>query len=115
MLKNFKCKKCGSCCRTPRLYKADVERIKKLGYKEEDFVYTDNFGNTYPKEKKGWCMFLDKPLRGKTRTNKCKTAECKIYSARPKICRQYPSELIDGDCKPVELAFDKFLEKKSNP
>jgi len=102
MLKNFVCKHCGSCCHSPRLYKLDIERIKKLGYKEEDFVYTDNLGNTYTKDKKGWCLFLKKG----------KTTECKIYKARPKICRQYPSQLINGSCKPEELAFDKYLESK---
>ena len=28
MLKNFICKRCGSCCNPPRLYKLDIERIK---------------------------------------------------------------------------------------
>ena len=32
MMKNFKCKRCGSCCYTPRLYKEDIKRIKKAGY-----------------------------------------------------------------------------------
>jgi len=86
----------------PRLYKPDIERIKKLGYKEKDFIFTDNFGNNYIKDKKGWCMFL---IKGKT-------ASCKIYSARPKICGQYPSGLINGSCKPLGLAFDKYLERK---
>jgi len=46
--------------------------------------------------------------------NKGKTAECKIYKARPKICRLYPSELRNNNCQPVELAFDKYLEKNKN-
>ena len=102
MLKNFKCNRCGECCRSPRLYKKDIERIKKKGYKEEEFVYADNFGNKYIKDKKGWCMFLDK--------NK-KMGSCKIYGARPKICRLYPTRLIKGSCKPEELEFDRYLEK----
>ena len=104
MLKNFKCKRCGSCCNPPRLYKPDIERIKKLNYKEEDFIYTDNLNNTYLKDKKEKCIFLK---RGKT-------TSCKIYSNRPKICRLYPSELANGSCKPVELAFDKYLKKRMN-
>lgn len=104
MLKNFTCKQCGECCNPPRLYKPDIERIKKLGYKEQDFIYTDNFKNNYLKNKKCRCMFLKK--------NK-KIASCTIYNSRPRICRQYPSELINGSCKPVELAFDKFLERKN--
>ncbi|MBW2975792.1 YkgJ family cysteine cluster protein [Candidatus Woesearchaeota archaeon] len=101
MKKKFKCKKCGECCRSPRLYKADIERIKKAGYKEEDFIYTDNLNNSYIKEKKGWCMFLK---RGKS-------TSCIIYQARPRICRQYPSELVKGSCKPAVLAFDRHFEK----
>lgn len=100
MKKNFTCKRCGSCCNPPRLYKPDIERIKKLNYK--DFIYTDNLNNTYLKDKKGLCMFLKKG----------KTAECKIYKNRPKVCRLYPSELANGSCKPITLAFDKFLEKR---
>ena len=102
MPKNFTCKQCGSCCNPPRLYKQDIDRIKKLGYKEDDFIYTDNFNNNYLKDKKGWCIFLKKG----------KIASCKIYPDRPRICRQYPSELVNGSCKPVKLAFDKFLERR---
>jgi Fe-S-cluster containining protein len=103
MLKNFKCKRCGLCCNPPRLYKPDIERIKKLGYKEEDFLYIDNFKNNYLKDKKGKCIFLKK---GK------KTASCIIYQNRPRICRLYPTKLINRRCKPIELAFDKFIEKR---
>lgn len=102
MLKNFKCSRCGSCCNPPRLYLSDIKRIKKLGYK--DFIYTDNLNNTYLKDKKEKCMFLKQG----------KTTSCKIYSSRPKICRLYPSELVNGSCKPVELAFDRYL-KKNHP
>jgi Fe-S-cluster containining protein len=102
MIKKFICKRCGQCCRSPRLYKADIERIKKAGYKEKDFIYTDNFNNNYIKDKKDWCMFL---IKGKK-------AKCKIYKERPKICRQYPSGLVNGSCKPLESAFDRFLAKK---
>jgi len=82
------------------LSKQDISRIEKAGY--EGFIYTDNLGNNYLKDKNRWCMFL---VRGKK-------SSCKIHGVRPKICRQYPSELIHGSCKPVELAFDKFIENK---
>ncbi|MBW2989753.1 YkgJ family cysteine cluster protein [Candidatus Woesearchaeota archaeon] len=102
MADKFECTRCGECCRPPRLYAFDIKRIKKIGYREEDFSYRDNFGNSYIKEKKGWCMFLKKG----------KKASCRIYGARPRICRQYPSELRGGSCRPVELAFDRYLERK---
>ena len=103
MQHHFKCKRCGECCRSPRLYNKDIQRIKQAGY--TDFIFTDNFGNHYMKERDGWCMFLK---RGKV-------SSCKIYSYRPKTCRLYPNGFlgfVEGDCKPVELAFDKYLEKK---
>ena len=103
MLKNFTCKRCGSCCNPPRLYKPDIERIKKLGYKEEEFIYRDNLNNNYLKDKNNWCMFL----------KKTKPASCKIYKDRPKVCRLYPSELVNGSCKPVELAFDRLSFHRS--
>lgn len=102
MLKNFKCKRCGSCCYPPRLYPADIKRIKKAGY--EDFVYVDNLRNKYMKDKRNTkCIFLKK---------KGKIYECSIYSYRPKICRQYPSELVDGSCKPKKVIFDELAGKR---
>lgn len=101
-MKDFKCKRCGECCRSPRLYKPDIKEIKELGYKEKEFIYTDNFGNHYITDKKGWCMFLGKG----------KIAKCRIYKARPRICMQYPSELVNGSCKPLGLAFDRYLKKR---
>jgi Fe-S-cluster containining protein len=98
----FKCTRCGECCHSPRLSKQDIERIKNEGYKENDFVFTDEVGNKYTIEQKDWCIFLEKE----------KISTCKIYNARPNICRIYPRELNKGSCKPVKLAFDKYLEKK---
>ena len=100
MIQNFRCKRCGKCCRSPRLSKADIRKIKRAGYKEEDFV--ENFPLAgYIKEKNGWCVVLAKG----------KKVFCRIYEARPKICRLYPSELINGSCKPETFASDKLFEK----
>ena len=100
MLKNFRCKRCGECCHSPRLYKADIKRIEKAGIK--DFYYMDNFEVPYINDVNDWCMFL-KRIKNKI--------SCKIYNYRPKICRQYPSRLIKGSCKPEKLASDKLFEK----
>ena len=100
----WKCNRCGDCCNPPRLFSNDIKRIKKLGFKEKDFVYTDNLGNTYMKDGGGWCVFLIKS----------KPSSCRIYEARPETCRLYPTELINGSCKPEKLAFDDYLEKKKN-
>lgn len=108
MAQNFQCQRCGSCCYSPRLHKGDIERIKKAGYKEEDFAFTDNFGNKYMKDNKGWCMFLKR--------NK-KNCSCAIYDFRPKTCRLYPNGFegfIGGDCKPKELEFDRYMRMKGS-
>ncbi|HZX45256.1 MAG TPA: YkgJ family cysteine cluster protein [Candidatus Nanoarchaeia archaeon] len=94
----FHCKRCGQCCNPPHIFKQDIKRLESSGLK--DFVYTDNLDHTYLKDKGGWCMFLKKG----------KIAECTIYMIRPKTCRLYPSELNNGDCRPIELAFDDYLE-----
>jgi len=99
MVKKFRCRRCGECCRSPRLTKSDINRIKKLGYKEEEFTESFPIGN-YVKEKNSWCMFIKKGRQ----------AFCKIYNARPSICWQYPSELINGSCKPEKLASDRLFE-----
>ncbi len=108
MLKNFKCMRCGECCRSPRLYKTDIERIKKLGYKAEEFAYIDNFGQSYINDKNGWCIFLNK--RYTNLNKKVKLAFCEIYNSRPRICRLYPAKLINKSCKPLKSAFDEYLE-----
>jgi len=106
MIKDFKCKRCGKCCYPPKLYFMDILRIKKQGYKEEDFVERDFRGIPYLKEQKnGKCTFLGK--------NK-KISSCKIYQHRPRICRLYPTELVNNSCEPEELAFDKFIMNKIN-
>jgi len=93
------CKQCGKCCyMTPALTDNDIHRIKRIGLKEKDFI--ENLEKKYIKANNGKCMFLIE--------RKDKTA-CAIYTARPEICRQYPSELKeDGSCQPVEISFDKF-------
>ena len=102
MIKNFKCKRCGSCCKVvPHLTKTDIDRIKKLGFKEDFFVET--IGNiNLMKMKNNKCIFLE---------IKAKPA-CKIYNSRPRICRLYPTELRkNGDCRPEKLFSDKIFQK----
>ena len=100
MLKNFKCKRCGDCCRVvPHLTKRDIERIKKLGFKKDFFVESISDINLM-KMKNNKCVFLKDE----------KKTSCKIYEARPRICRLYPTEVRDnGDCKPEKLSSDKMF------
>lgn len=93
--KNFKCKRCAKCCKKYliKLYDRDIERIQKK-YPKEYFVEKLEIGpiNDYILKKvNGKCIFLKKN----------KQYFCKIYTIRPKICKQYPffGEKIEN-CKP---------------
>lgn len=106
MLKGFTCTRCGECCKiSPSLSSADIHRIKKLGYPEEQFVDIAPNGEAYMQMKRGWCVFL--------RKNK-EIYSCKIYGHHPKICRQYPIRLINGSCKPEILSSDQLFTTWKN-
>lgn len=80
--KNLKCNRCGHCCTLLlNLTDNDIERIKKLGYKEEEFI-EEQLGMKYMKLIDHKCFFLRKNNKG---------YYCEIYKDRPNICRIYPS------------------------
>ncbi|AIJ06080.1 hypothetical protein JH146_1238 [Methanocaldococcus bathoardescens] len=88
----YHCIKCGFCCDAPTVTKKDLAKI--AGYLKiplaEVFKKYVGFFNGYIGELKevgGKCIFLDK-----------KTKKCKIYDARPLICRlrPYSVQLRDG-------------------
>lgn len=62
-----------------------LKKIKKLGYKEEHFLFEYPFNKNeffLKKDEKGWCVFLNKSKDGKY--------SCGIHKNRPKTCRKYP-------------------------
>ncbi len=99
--KTFVCKRCGKCCieYTAILSKADIKRIKRLGYDEVDFAEIDKNlpepENFVLKEKSNYeCVFLTKNKKG--------VYSCKIYDSRPTVCRRYPFLKKNVEtCKPV--------------
>ena len=96
---SFRCRSCGYCCTLiVPLKKDDIEKIKKLGYKEEDFVEVTPFGDRRIRMKNYYCYFLGLH-KGET--------FCRIYEARPKICGDYPffRDHI-GECFPPRLFDD---------
>lgn len=102
---SFKCKRCAECCKYTivKLFKEDIERIKKAGYKEDFFVrYDSHIKSPVLRNEKGSCVFLEKK-KGKY--------QCKIYDIRPRVCRLYPFVESDEveDCKPqlLRLRFGK--------
>ena len=100
----FSCERCGECCikYTVKISKADIERIKKQGYSSREFVEIDKNlpepSKTVLRKKDNlWCVFLAR--------NKNKVFSCKIYDARPTVCKMYPflKNEIDS-CKPVTFS-----------
>ncbi len=76
--KNFKCIRCGKCCRLRvKPNEEDIKRIKKAGKKNfmnEKFIKRVNENRQ--------CKFL-KSKKG--------IARCSIYKNRPEICRKWPN------------------------
>ena len=73
-------KKCYVCCKETEMMLTgnDVERLKKLGFKKEEFCAKD--GNFLKlRNIKGVCFFLD-----------LEKGLCSVYENRPEGCRQYP-------------------------
>ncbi|MCK5283230.1 MAG: YkgJ family cysteine cluster protein [Nanoarchaeota archaeon] len=103
MEKGFRCKRCGECCKaSPKLSDEDIRRILKLGIKKEYFVENIN-GKDYMMIKDNVCVFLGK---------KEGMYYCKIYGARPEICRMYPNGNFEN-CQPEKFAFDEYLKRKN--
>jgi hypothetical protein len=114
---NFECDRhCGQCCKklVIRISKPEIEKIRKLGYNEDDFLERDLlYRNKFvlKRNKKG-CVFLKKHKDGKY--------SCIIYKNRPKTCEQYPffgKNNKVGSCLPNKMypsAFISFVNSRNN-
>jgi len=102
----FKCKRCGVfCCKLggPPVTETDLKRIGKTGLNPYDFLeplrrrhtrHVDAVG-ILKRKKDGSCIFLEYD-RSK------RLYECRIYEARPDLCRLYPFEFAsEGNGKGV--------------
>lgn len=78
------CARCGYCCQLiVPLNEKEIKRIKKLGYDEDYFTEKDSHGKKALKLINNYCIFLE--INGGI-------ARCRIYSHRPKRCRDYPGK-----------------------
>ena len=99
---NFVCDRtCADCCKylTVKLYKKDIEAIKKAGYEEGFFLDYDTHIKSYVLRMNDKnCVFLGK---------KGNNYFCKIYRSRPKVCRAYPfaGKTEIESCKPSLLRY----------
>ncbi len=109
---NFQCNRfCGECCKrlVVEVTKPEIEKIKSLGYKEDEFVEKGFFHqHEYTlKRNKGGCIFLKKEKDG--------SYSCKIYENRPKICSNYP--FFNGNtvksCLPQDMYPNVFVKFKA--
>jgi Fe-S-cluster containining protein len=80
----FKCKRCATfCCKLggPTLSTRDIERLKKTGCFETDFLDASN--SRLKSTTNGSCIYL------KIDAEK-QIYECAVYNHRPALCRLYP-------------------------
>ncbi|MFQ6055714.1 MAG: YkgJ family cysteine cluster protein [Methanosarcinales archaeon] len=75
---SHQCRRCGVCCThlVVRVSQADINRLKKIGYKEEEFIRDDCL-----KLNDGGCVFLRK---------NSSEYRCAIHPYRPLACRRFP-------------------------
>jgi Fe-S-cluster containining protein len=98
---SFKCERCGECCKPiTKLTNEDIERIKKIGYKEDHFLAVDPINKKTRNTLKlinGKCVFL---------TEGDGITYCDIYEHRPENCKNYPFfyDKIKS-CKPVKILY----------
>lgn len=111
---SFQCNRyCGHCCKKLiiRVSKEDIGRIRKLGYKEQEFLERDlAYRNKFVlKRDKNGCVFLKKHKDGKY--------SCIIYKNRPKTCRQYPffgKNKVVKSCLPKDMFPSAFFSFRQN-
>jgi len=110
----FSCTQCGECCikTLVPLQKQDITKIKKAGFKEEEFVVQDvhfKFRKLLKKKENGWCVFLKK---------KKEKFYCSIYEHRPFACRQYPffspTQAPLKSCLPEDVYPNVFFKVKKS-
>lgn len=95
---NFKCKKCGECCKWKgevKLTPTDIQRISNYLSMEDD-----NFLNSYTKNKGNKVVLIDKP--GTTTCTFLKDNLCSIWNVKPKQCEDYPKK-FDKRCPGFEI------------
>jgi len=92
----MKCIKEGKCCYDTEmlLSEADIRRIEKLGYSQNDFIEIDKNGFVRLKNINGHCVFLNP-----------KSNLCMIYPHRPIGCKLYP---VIYDLNKNKCIVDKF-------
>jgi uncharacterized protein len=110
---NFECDRyCGECCKKllVSVDREDIVRIKRLGYKESDFLFKDPFNAKrffLKKDERGWCVFLSKDKKGRY--------SCKVHGSRPSSCKKYPFFSKDEklkSCLPQDIYPNVFINYK---
>lgn len=95
---NFKCKRCGECCKWKgevKLIPSDIQKISNyLSMDDNDFL------KSYTKDKGNRIILVDKP-----ETSACiflKNNLCNIWNVKPKQCEDYPKK-FDKRCPGFEI------------
>lgn len=85
-LKNFKCKKCGNCCKATGFVHISKSETKKIA----DYLNMDYY--EFKKKFTEWILFGGRVLKVKDDAS-CIFLEknlCKIYEVRPTQCKTFP-------------------------
>ena len=86
ILKLFKCKKSGNCCKCPGY--VYVSKQDQLNMAKELEISINEFKKKYVLSDKGWDTISTPHFR-----NRCflEGNSCLVYNSRPKSCRTYPN------------------------
>jgi len=100
---NFKCTKCGECCRMiVKLSANDITQIESIG-KTNFTQYDEKIKSNVLKHHNNKCIFLQK---------NGSEFVCSIYKHRPKVCVQYPfiGRKKVEDCHPPRYQYWPKIE-----
>jgi len=104
-----RCSNCGICCEETvmELSSEDIARLKKIGYRLEEFAVKDNSAIRI-RNIDGYCIFYNRADK-----------KCKIYEKRPMGCRLYPvvylaneGAIVDELCPMGNTISEKELRTK---
>ncbi len=104
------CRNCAECCKNypcVDLSNNEMDLLEKMTGVRSD-VFTNPKGTEVEEyflqfQENGYCFFLNE-------NNGC--FSCSVYEARPKICKNYPSQPIQKDF--CDANNEKFLNKRNN-
>jgi len=112
MFNEFRCKRCGWCCRNIVISISYSDIIRWFNEGNNDVLREISFINNYPKKNTGGFYIAKTTFNPKQPCPFLEKNECSIYDTRPICCRDYPtkSEQSCIGCKTAK--FNKKEQKR---